>query len=293
VRLVLSPTRSLNLDSSRLAWTESVRTAISINTPHYGTPLATYFATVAGTRVLYAISLLTVISLSLGEPGLAVFSRLLAAVGNVDQVFGGDFRAISRVTDVLLRYLDRDARIAIHGYLNKVRIDQGAVIQTTPEAMDLFNAAIQDNANVRYGSVVTASMAPRAWQLGRRVLSPYAALSAAMFSTLLKVTSQRHERYGYAELSPEARDQLSERLGFDVDDRSSDGVVPTLSMYYSEVLWAGAADHLDIIGHFQAEDRDSPHVDWMTSGARFNERRFKEMVERLVEFQLDTPAPSR
>lgn len=290
LRLLLSPTHNLGVSLEALSWTSRVRSAITINGPHYGTPLATYFATVAGTRVMYALSLLTVMSLSLGEPSLAIFSRVLASLGGVDQVFGGDFRLISRATEMLLRFVDRDGRNAIQKYLNQMRLDQGAVIQTTPEAMDLFNAATADNPAVRYGSVVTGAPAPRALHLGRRIRSPYAAFSAAMYSTLHRVTGQRHERYGYAEPDPQTRGRLHTEIGFDIDEQVSDGVVPTLSMLWGDVLWCGAADHLDVLGHFAEDSQHSEHVDWLMSGAHFGRPQFRQMVERITDFQLSASA---
>jgi triacylglycerol lipase len=289
VRLVLSSTRNLRLDPAELRWTERVRSAVSINAPHYGTPLATYFTSVAGARVLYALSLLTVVSLSLGEPSLAIFSRLLTGLGSIDQVFGGDMRLISRATDVLLRFVDSDGRNAIQTFLNKIRLDQGALIQTTPEAMDLFNAATEDRGAVRYGSIVTGAPLPGAAQLVR---TPYAAFSAALFSTIHRFTAQQHPRYGYAPLLPATRERLGRSLGWAVNERTSDGVVPTLSMVWDQLLWCGAADHLDVLGHFYDEFRPTRHVDWLTSGADFGRPQFWRMMDTLVRFQLDAPTPA-
>ncbi len=287
VRLVLSSTRNLRVQDEELRWTERVASAVSLNAPHYGTPLATYFTTLAGARVLYALSLLTVVSLSLSEPSLAIFSRVLAGLGSIDQVFGGDLRMISRATDVLLRFVDRDGRNTIQAYLNKIRLDQGALIQTTPEAMDLFNAATQDRSAVRYGSIVTGAPPPGTAALARR-FSPYNAFSAALFATIQRFTAQRHQRYGYASVSPEVQDRLSRAIGSDVNERTSDGVVPTLSMVWDRLLWCGAADHLDVLGHFYDEFRPTRHVDWLTSGADFGRPQFWRMMDTLVRFQLET-----
>lgn len=288
VRLVLSSTRNLRVDAAELRWTERVASAISINAPHYGTPLATYFTSVAGARLLYALSLLTVVSLSLSEPSLAIFSRLLASLGSVDQVFGGDLRIISRATDVLLRFVDRDGRNAIQAYLNKIRLDQGALIQTTPEAMDLFNAATEDRSAVRYGSIATGAPPPSTLDLTQRIRTPYGAFSAALFSTIHRFTAQQHARYGYAPLPPAVKDRLSRSLGAPVNERTSDGVVPTLSMVWDQLLWCGAADHLDVLGHFHDEFRPTQHVDWLTSGADFGRPQFWRMMDTLVRFQLQT-----
>lgn len=287
IRLVLSSTRNLRVDRSELGWTERVESAVSINAPHYGTPLATYFTSVAGARVLYALSLLTVVSLSLSEPSLAIFSRLLAGLGSVDEVFGGDLKLISRATDVLLRFVDRDGRNAIQTYLNKIRIDQGALIQTTPEAMDLFNAATEDRSAVRYGSIATGAPLPGPRDLTQRIRSPYAAFSAALFSTIYRFTAQQHKRYGYAQLPAQSKDRLSRALGSPVNERTSDGVVPTLSMIWDQLLWCGAADHLDVLGHFHDEFRPTGHVDWLTSGALFGRPQFWRMMDTLVRFQLE------
>jgi hypothetical protein len=216
-----------------------------------------------------------------------VFSRLLAGLGSLDQVFGGDLRLVSRATDVLLRFVDRDGRTAIQSYLNKIRLDQGALIQTTPEAMDLFNAATSDRGEVRYGSIATGAPLPSPLHLTQRVRSPYSAFSAALFSTIHRFTAQQHQRYGYAPLPPADKDRLSRALGLAVNERTSDGVVPTLSMVWDQLLWCGAADHLDVLGHFHDEFRPTRHVDWLTSGAHFGRPQFWRMMDTVVRFQLE------
>jgi len=72
-----------------------------------------------------------------------------------------------------------------------------------------------------------------------------------------------------------------------VNERTSDGVVPTLSMVWDRLLWCGAADHLDVLGHFHDEFRPSRHVDWLTSGGDFGRPQFWRMMDTLVRFQLE------
>lgn len=288
VRLVLSPTTDLQSDAERLRWRPRVVSAISLNAPHYGTPLASYFATVSGTRVLYALSLLTVVSLSVGEPSLAVFSKLLAALGSVEQLFGGDVRLIGGATDLILRFVDKGGRSEISGFLEKIRTDQGAVVQIMPEAMDLFNATAEDAPNVRYGSVVTAAPAPEAIRFAKKVRSPYAALTAAMYSTLYQFTSQRPKMYPYANPTPEQQVLLKDGIREQLSDKSSDGIVPTLSQLWGDLVWCGEGDHLDVLGHFHDDEKERRHVDWMTSGAHFNRQRFGALMDAVAKFQLSS-----
>jgi len=286
VRLVLSPKVNLGVTPEQLAWRDRVVSAVTINTPHYGTPLATYFATVSGTRVLYVLSLLTVVSLTIGEPSLAIFSRLVAGVGGIDSLFGGDMKVFSRVTDSVLRFVDRDGRGEIADFLSKVRIDQGAIIQIMPEAMDLFNAATVIDPRVRYGCVVSAAAPPRAMRFARRIWSPYAAFTAAIYATLYQFASQESHVYPYAR--PSQREGEFFRVGIDheVNGESNDGIVPTLSMLWGELLWAGEADHLDILGHFHDDQKPKLHMDWVTSGSRFTRQRFGAVLDEIVKFAL-------
>jgi len=286
VRLVLSPAVNLGVTREQLAWRQRVVSAVTINTPHYGTPLATYFATVSGTRVLYVLSLLTVVSLTIGEPSLAIFSRLVAGVGGIDSLFGGDMKLFSRVTDSVLRFVDREGRGEIADFLSKVRIDQGAIIQIMPEAMDLFNAATELDPRVRFGCIVSAAAPPRAMRFAKRIWSPYAAFTAAIYSTLYQFASQESEVYPYARPTPREAGFLRTGIDHEVSGGSNDGIIPTLSMLWGELLWAGEADHLDILGHFHDDQKPTEHIDWVTSGSRFTRQRFGAVLDEITKFSL-------
>lgn len=287
LRLVMSPTVFLGLDPSLLEWRSRVQSAVSINTPHYGTPVAGFFATVSGTRLLYALSLITVVSLAVGEPSLQIFSRVLAGVGGIDAIFGGDLRVFSRITDNVLRFVDKDARNEIGDFLSKVKIDQGGIIQLMPEAVDLFNASTEGDPKVRFGCIASAAPTPRSMRLARRIRSPYAAMTAAIYSTLYQFAGKVPDVYPYAR--PTQRELALLRAGIDHEilDSTNDGIVPTLSMLHGELLWAGEADHLDVLGHFHDDlPGPSPHRDWITSGSRFSRMRFNALLDALAAFQL-------
>jgi triacylglycerol lipase len=285
-RLILSPSVDLGPDNKYLGWTKRVRTAVSVNTPHFGTPLAGYFATVSGTRMLYAMSLLTFVSLSIGEPSLAIFSRILTGLGGIDRLFGGDVKLFSRLTESILRFVDDDGRAEITRFMGDIRVDQGGVIQIMPEAIDLFNATTEDNPNVRYGSTVSAAPSPRRLRFIRRLLSPYGAFTAAVFSTLYQFTSQWPKMYPYSAPTPQQQPLLDAGFSEPLTRASNDGIVPTLSMLWGKLLWAGEGDHLDVLGHFYDELRPTDHVDWVTSGSDFSRGRFGALLDAIVKFQL-------
>ena len=75
--------------------------------------------------------------------------------------------------------------------------------------------------------------------------------------------------------------------------RANDGVVPLRSQLHGSLVWAGYADHLDVLGHFDGGKGDGrqgggrgsgqPHVDWLHSGSNFDRDRFDAMTNAVAE----------
>jgi triacylglycerol esterase/lipase EstA (alpha/beta hydrolase family) len=287
-RLVLSPGTRLQVEKDALDWTSRARTVIGMNAPHYGTPLAAYFATVSGTRFLYAVSLLTVTSLSLGKLPLTGLAGLVSVAKAVDDSLGLDIRLVDDVLEQVSRFVGERGRREIHDFLQHIRDDQSGIVQLMPEVADLFNASVADRAGVRYGCVVTSAPPPTPGRVLEAALSPAGALGLAVYTTLYGVASRASRRYGYAVPTPEQARALSAGLRRKVGPENVDGVVPTLSMLWGDVVWCGAADHLDVVGHFEDGGRDV-HVDWLRSGAHFKRSDFAAMVDSMCRFMLRTP----
>ncbi|NNE18501.1 MAG: hypothetical protein HKN10_08500, partial [Myxococcales bacterium] len=133
-------------------WFDRIETVTSVTTPHWGSPLAHYFTTLAGTRVLEALSYLTYMTLRAGGPPLTVLTPLIAALGRID--LGVEIKALDGMTDLLMSFLGEEGQGEVRDWFAQIHSDQGAVIQLTPESMDIFSNSVSDNPDCRYGCVV-------------------------------------------------------------------------------------------------------------------------------------------
>jgi triacylglycerol lipase len=282
-RLLLTPGVSLPLPPAELEWRRRARSVVAINAPHYGTPLAAHFTTVAGTHLLYALSLLTVTTLSIGRLPLTVLSSLLAVIGGATHRLR--IRLLDELTHQVLRFVDEQGRDEISEYLRYARADRGGIVQLMPEVMELFNMVVGDNPGVRYGCVVSAGPPPHPGRVPLALISPIAALQLGVYTTVYGIASRDASRYPYATPSPEQKAQLERRIG-PVTPGWVDGIVPTLSMLWGELLWCGKADHLDIVGHFADDREPAVHVDWLSSGAHFRRGDFEQMTDAVCRFVL-------
>jgi hypothetical protein len=282
-RLVASPNVNLGEPDLRpVAWIPRLRSITSVNTPHYGTPLASFFATVSGQRLLYAVSAITIAGLKLGAPPLAAASALVAAFGRVQlEVF--ELELVDRIVESVIRVLDDAASRELRAWLKLLRDDQGGIVQLMPEAMDLFHAGVEDRPGVRYQCVATYAPARGATDWLAAMRSPWAALSATIFTFLHGITGRYDQRYPCAPTDGSSHRAVRAALGEEPPDGASDGIVPLYSQIWGEPVWIGKADHLDIVGHFPGA---GGHTDWLSSGAHFTRVRFDLAMDRIVDGML-------
>jgi triacylglycerol lipase len=285
-RLLTSPGASLGdgIDPEPVA--RRVRTVVTVATPHYGTPLASFFATMLGQRLLQLLTLATAYGLRFGHVPLSFLLKLGAVFLRVDDVFGWRNNLLDQLFDQLLARFTSDRRAMVEGFLKEVGEDQALMMQLTPDSMDMFNAAATDRPGVRYGSVLTRVEPPR---LGTRMaigLDPYAQATYGIFEILHGRTAGMKASHAF-DAGSAAYGFIREQLGMIPSPDDNDGIVPTLSQAWGRPLAAVNADHLDVIGHFEDRSTDPPHVDWLSSGSSFDRGRFEKLWKDVARFMLE------
>jgi hypothetical protein len=270
-RLLVTPEVSLPTDVDVERCARAVRAVVTVATPHFGTPVAHLFNSILGQQLLRLLSLSTIYTLRAGRMPLGVVLRL-----------AGLFRR-KRVTPrsvpeqifaELLSDFSPGRRRIVEQFFASLGQDQDLLPQITPAAMDLFNASTEDRPGVRYGCVVTRARGPGPRSAIGAGLSVYAQATHAIYVGLHRVASgSRHDRF--RRLTPVQSSALRRNyLWWRPDPRANDGMVPTLSQVWGDVVAATWADHLDVIGHFDLPTHVPPHFDWLTSGTGFSRRDF-------------------
>ena len=299
-RLVASPGAQLSKSAEAARWLPRLRSITTMNTPHYGTPLASFFATAKGQQALYALSAFTVIGLSLGQRPLAIAKVLMSVIGRTDDALGVALPVLDRSVASLLGLVDDARSPAVRGYLKAIREDQGAMLQLTPEAMDLVQAGFEDRPGVSYQSTVSMAPAasPKTWL--RTLGHPVHSLSLSLFTALHAVTASHDQHYPCARVpadgGPSTLDateaMLGQALGRSPGLKDNDGCVPIRSQIWGTVVWSGLGDHLDVLGHYRDATPESRvelrHHDWLTSGSQFNDASFESLMDAIATGMMNS-----
>jgi hypothetical protein len=273
-RLLCTPKVRLRPDTTvERSIVDNTRAVVTVATPHHGTPLASFFMTILGRQLL---ELLTALATSQGgRLGLLAAAQLVGFSQSARDRLGRDRTRLLDIVSkevVSLTTEERDAD-ALWQYLREIASDQGAMVQLMPETMHLFNAAVTDHPDVRYSSLVTVAPPPPSGYRVSDLFSPIRAALSGVFSLLYNITAREHRHYPYPRPDEDFLEKEENALSFQLDSRSNDGIVPTLSQIHGRMIDIVKADHLDIVGQFTRDD--VPHGDWLPSGSHFDLERLE------------------
>jgi hypothetical protein len=283
-RLLCTPGVDLKADGLSVEeMARRVRTVVSVSAPHHGTPLATFFTGMFGQKLLRLFSLGTVAVLRQGRLPLSLVARLGSTVARLGLPGSQTEALLDHLEAELLGRIDADEREPIAQFMSDIGVDQGLLPQLTPDGIDLFNATAENRQGVRYGCVVSRARRPRLMQhiaVGPRVTRQ------ASFLLFRWLHGQTGNSVGGRLPSPDPaqRDALIRMLGSLPRPDDNDGVVPTLSQLWGEVIHAAEGDHLDLIGHFRDPHQNPPHHDWLDTGSGFDRKSFDGLWNAVSAF---------
>jgi triacylglycerol lipase len=278
VRMLLTPGVRISSGDSEERIARRTRTAISVATPHHGTPLANHFVTVQGQTLLLVLSALA--TSGHGRGAILAAAKAISMAARLDDWISNEEGPLDRLAAGLLRRIRFDRRDPVWKYLGEIERDQGALLQLTPEGIDLFDAAVADRPGIDYGCVVAAVPRPRVELTARSLLNPDTVALRALFRLLHGLTARPHPRYPYPKPRASAQRLLDSALGFRATQSVNDGVVPTLSQLHGRIVHVARADHLDLVGHYTLAGGRT--ANWLPSGAGFTPEAFEATWEAVA-----------
>jgi triacylglycerol esterase/lipase EstA (alpha/beta hydrolase family) len=258
-----------------------VKSIVTVSTPHFGTPLAAFFAGVQGHRALGLLSLFMTRLLRFGRHPLRGVVAVGRAVVLLDRLTGLDATLLGHLQQQVLDGLPHEHRVELEKLLGDVGEDQRLIEQLTPPSIELFNAGANDREGVRYGCVVVRGPKPRKRDVIRPGRDLYAWLSRALYFSMHRLTSSSGGE-SLSMLDGRQIQSLVRAFGHVPGPGDNDGIVPTLSQVHGDVVASADADHLDVMGYFR--DDHGPGVDWLASGSPFDRPAFERLWHRVGEF---------
>ena len=285
-RLAVAPRASLQCSVDPEPLAARVRTVVAVTSPHFGAPTAAFFTSLAGQRLLFLLSLVTIYAIRVGTiplPALMVLASALGSAGAGRLVAGG---VIEQVYDLVVKDFSPERRRQIEHVSDQVRSDQTLLVQLTPEGLDLFNALATEREGVRRDCVVAQAKPPSIGRQARIGPSPTQQAMYNVYRALYALASTLPEHVLPAPDDAQAK-VLIEAYGRVPSARGNDAMVPTRSQVWGEVVHAAWADHLDVIGHFHAPHRAPLHVDWMRTMSDFGQPEFEAMWDAVARFTFE------
>ncbi|MBK6916227.1 MAG: triacylglycerol lipase [Deltaproteobacteria bacterium] len=283
VRLMMTPQVSLPTAADLAAIGRRTRSVVTVATPHYGTPLATLATGVLGQRLLQTLSVVTLYGLRAGKRPLRGAVRAAQLLVRLDDLVGLGGRVLEQLYEQVLADFDDERSESLERFLGHVRGDQALLPQITPDGLDLFNSAAEDRPGVDYACVVTRARPPQVWGSLRVGLDPIAQLTHALYHALYRLTSPMPlSRLGA--LTDAQVEALVSAYGKVPAPTANDGMVPTRSQIWGEIIHVARADHLDVMGYYGDPDGGASHVDWLVTRSGFDRTRFRALWGAVGRF---------
>ncbi len=289
-RLLASAALSLRASIDAKRYAARIRTVVCIATPHYGTPLAGFFTSILGQRLLRDLSAVTLHSFRYGSIPLPALVALAGAVPGTGllPLRGPTLSVLDQVYKLVLKDFDAQRRREIAEFIEAAAKDQALLAQLAPECMEMLDMLGEVRPGVRCASVVTRARPPRLrgmWTIG---LSPLGQGMYALFQALYRLAA------GFSgdrlpPLTPSQAAVLMSSYGDLPQLSDNDTIVPSLSQVWGQVIHATWADHHDVIGHFAGPECDPPHVDWLGTLSGFSREHFTALWGDVVQFMARAP----
>ncbi|MBN8232705.1 triacylglycerol lipase [Corallococcus macrosporus] len=265
------------------AFVKRVRSVVSLCTPHHGTPLASFFhqGNVGRTllRYLWLFTFLTLHRKAMPLRTAALQACYWLVLRSEEAKLPPNlFNQIARLT----AHLSENEREELIRFFSQVGENQALIGDLMPASLRTFNAQTPDREGVRYGCVVAGAPPPT---LALRLLLTPDALLYGIFSFLYGRSAPLSRDLQIPERTEAQTRALQEAFG-ERFEAWSDGVVPSRSQVWGQVLHVATADHMDVTGHF---DQPPEYISWLKSASHFQEPQFQTLWDRVIDFTVGRP----
>ncbi|HTA92988.1 MAG TPA: hypothetical protein VK745_25595 [Polyangiaceae bacterium] len=288
-RVAISPGASLPSTLKFDAY-ERIRTLVTVCSPHYGTPVATYFTRPLGRFLIRTLGRYLIFMLERGRMPLKWMLWLGYRAVRLRDPRRKRHGAFDELYDKLLHDLSESRRLELVAFLRAVVDDEALLFQLTPAGCDLLNACTAD-PKLAYASVVARATPPSFRNAWRSLRDLYAQLMFPMYALLHRIA--RRGALGNPALSESQRSALVQRAQALPSRADSDGLVPTLSQVWGPVLYFAEADHLDVVGQFGLSTEAAATGDWIPSFSPFGPIEFAALWASVARFSAEAGAPER
>jgi hypothetical protein len=279
-RVAISPNASLPSKDKFEAY-DRIQTLVTVCSPHYGTPVATYFTRPLGRFMIRTLGRYLIFMLERGRMPLKLLLRLGYFAVRMRHPRRKHRGAFDELYDKLLHDLSEARRLELVLFLKAIVDDQSLLFQLTPAGCDLLNACTAD-PKIAYASVVARAAPPTFRNAWRSLRDLYAQILFPVYAFLYRLA--RRDALGNPALSPAQELQLASRGALLPARADSDGLVPTLSQVWGQVLYFAEADHLDVVGQYGLSTAAAATGDWIPSFSPFGPEQFAELWDSVARF---------